>query len=131
MTGQRCRNKRYNEAGFTGGGNMEYPVIIERENGTYRALIPAFPSLCAEGASTEEAVSKIQLAAKSYLSRVEIRSINLEVPNRLPGAGDWIKAAGIFANDDPLFRQYLDEIEAERKRQYEEINDEQGLTESE
>lgn len=39
---------------------MQYTVIVEHENGVYRALIPALGDLSAEGASRDEAVKNGQ-----------------------------------------------------------------------
>ena len=105
---------------------MEYPVIVERKNGIYKALIPDLPALSAEGASSDEAVFNVQRAAKEYLATVELRKIQIELPLELPQnfstARDWIEAGGIFSPDDELYKQHWAEIEAERKRQYEEAN---------
>ena len=101
---------------------MEYPVIVERKNGIYKALIPDLPALSAEGASSDEAVFNVQRAAKEYLATVELRKIQIELPQNFSTARDWIEAAGIFSPDDELYKQHWAEIEAERKRQYEEAN---------
>ncbi|HEY7546535.1 MAG TPA: type II toxin-antitoxin system HicB family antitoxin [Blastocatellia bacterium] len=103
---------------------MRYAVIIESENGAYRARIPALSNLAAEGASREEALQNAQLAAEAYLSKVEIAAIEISIPNELTSPPDspqsWIKAAGIFSFDDELFQQHLNEIAAEKQRQREE-----------
>lgn len=103
---------------------MEYPVIVERKNGVYKALIPDLSDLSAEGSTSDEAVQNVQRAAEVYLSNVELRTIQVRIPSapstRFSTAQDWIEAAGIFSPDDELYQQYRAEIEAERKRQYEE-----------
>ncbi len=100
---------------------MEYPVIVERKNGIYKALIPDLSDLSAEGSTSDEAVQNVQRAAEAYLSRVELRTLHLPVqPKRFSTAQDWINAAGIFSPEDKLYQEYRAEIEAERKRQYEE-----------
>jgi predicted RNase H-like HicB family nuclease len=101
---------------------MEYPVIVERKNGTYKAIIPDLLALSAEGTSSDEAVHNVQRAAREYLATVELRKIQLEPPHGYSTAKDWLKVAGTFSPDDELYQQYLAEIEAERKRQYEEVN---------
>lgn len=102
---------------------MRYSVIIESENGAYRAMIPALSNLAAEGASREEALRNAQLAAEAYLSKVEIAAIEISIPNEPISPYDspqsWIKAAGIFSPDDEIFQQHLDEIAAEKQRQSE------------
>ena len=39
---------------------MEYLVIVGRENGVYRARIPNFPDLTAEGTTRDEAVRNVE-----------------------------------------------------------------------
>ncbi len=56
---------------------MEYPVIVERKNGIFKALIPDLPSLSTEGASSDEAVFNVQRVAKEYLATVELRKIQI------------------------------------------------------
>ena len=85
-------------------------------------MIPDLPALSAEGASSDEAVFNVQRAAKEYLATVELRKIQIELPQNFSTARDWIEAAGIFSPDDELYKQHWAEIEAERKRQYEEAN---------
>lgn len=103
---------------------MEYPVIVERKNGIYKALIPALSDLSAEGSTSDEAVFNVQCAAKSYLARVEIRTIQVSPsvaqPKRYSTARDWIEAADAFVGDEEAIREHFAEIEAERQRQREE-----------
>lgn len=110
---------------------MEYAVIVERKNGIYKAVIPNLPALSAEGASSDEAVRNVQQVARDYLATVEIRKIQLELPQPYSTAQDWIAAAGIFSPEDELYQQYRAEIESERNRQYEEANREMNQAESE
>lgn len=101
---------------------MEYPVIVERKNGSYKAIIPDLLALSAEGASSDEAVRNVQRAAREYLATVELRNIQVESPHGYSTAQDWLRVAGTFSPDDELYQQYRAEIEAERKRQYAEVN---------
>ncbi len=105
---------------------MEYPVIVEKNNGTYRALIPALAALSAEGQSPDEAVEKLQQSAESYLAAVEVRTINLQMPqpqtSRYSTAQDWLEAVSIFEGDDEAIREHFAELEAERLRQSEEAH---------
>lgn len=104
---------------------MQYPVIIERNNGVYRALIPAFPALSAEGASHEEAVANARRAAEAYLAQVEIATIEINLPQSQslrPGSPEaWLKALEPFAGDEEAIREHFAEIAAERQREREEI----------
>jgi predicted RNase H-like HicB family nuclease len=100
---------------------MEYPVIVEKNNGVYRALIPALADLSAEGLSPDEAVQNVQQAAEIYLATVELRTIKLEVPGitRQPcsTAQDWLGALKLFEGDEKALREHFAEIEQERQRQ--------------
>lgn len=99
---------------------MEYSVIVERNNGVYKALIPELPALSAEGRSSDEAVRNVRQAAQDYLATVEIRKIHVDIPQRYSTARDWIEAAEAFAGDEEALREHFAEIEAERQRQREE-----------
>jgi predicted RNase H-like HicB family nuclease len=103
---------------------MEYPVIVEHRDGVYRALIPTLADLSAEGDSRDEAVQKVQQAAKAYLSTVEITTINVNLrQERLLRPGSpvaLLKAIEAFAGDEEALREHFEEIEKERQRQREE-----------
>lgn len=100
---------------------MEYPVIVEKSNGAFRALIPALADLTAEGHSPDEAVRNVQSAAEKYLDSVELRTINLKTPirqtSRFSTARDWLEAVKVFEGDEEALREHFAEIEAERLRQ--------------
>jgi predicted RNase H-like HicB family nuclease len=103
---------------------MEYPVIVERKNGVYKALIPDLSDLSAEGNTSDEAVQNVQRAATAYLARVELRTIQVQIPvvqpQRYSTARDWIEAAEAFVGDEEVIREHFAEIDAERQRQREE-----------
>ncbi len=106
---------------------MEYPVIVERKNGVYRALIPALADLSAEGQSPDEAVQKVKQAAEAYLAAVEFRTIRIETSAlrtmpRYSTARDWLDAVKVFEGDEEALQEHFAEIEAERRRQREEAN---------
>lgn len=105
---------------------MEYPVIVERKNGIYKALIPALSDLSAEGSTSDEAVFNVQCAAKAYLARVEMRTIQVQSstvqPLQYSTARDWIEAAEAFVGDEEAIRGHFAEIEAERQHQREEAH---------
>jgi predicted RNase H-like HicB family nuclease len=103
---------------------MEYPVIVERRNGAYRALIPALGELSAEAPSPDEAVQKVRHAAEAYLATVELRTIKLETPQVrfYSTAQDWLAAVKVFEGDEDALREHFAEIESERKRQRDETD---------
>lgn len=107
---------------------MEYPVIIEQKNGVYRAVIPTLADLSAEGQSPDEAVEKVQQAAEAYLAAVEVRTIRIEGsgPQATPSystARDWLDAVKVFEGDEEAIVEHFAEIQAERKRQREEVRE--------
>lgn len=104
---------------------MQYPVIVEHHNGTFRALIPTLSGLTAEGASRDEAVSKARQAAESYLANVEVTTIEIGTPQeQTPSPGTpqaWLKALEPFAGDEAAIREHFAELAAECAQQREEI----------
>lgn len=65
---------------------MEYPVIVERNNGTWRAFIPGLNDLGGQGASRDEAVQNARRAAEEYLSKVEVTTEDLTCRRARDGA---------------------------------------------
>jgi predicted RNase H-like HicB family nuclease len=104
---------------------MQYPVIIEHNNGVFRAIIPALPALSAEGASREEAVANAQRAVDTYLAQVEVATIEINLPQEQwprPGTPEaWLKAVEPFVGDEEAIREHFAEIAAERQREREEM----------
>jgi predicted RNase H-like HicB family nuclease len=54
-----------------------YDVIVERNNGHFRALFPSLPNISAEGATRDEAIAAATVAARQYLRKVEITTVHL------------------------------------------------------
>ena len=55
-----------------------YDVIVEQQNGHFRALIPMLPQVAVEAATRDEAVVNAKLAAERYLSKVEIATVEVK-----------------------------------------------------
>ena len=55
-----------------------YDVIVEQQNGLFRALIPMLPQVAVEAATRDEAVVNAKLAAERYLSKVEIATVEVK-----------------------------------------------------
>jgi len=104
---------------------MEYLVIVEQENGVYRARIPNFPDLTAEGTTRDEAVRNVERAVQNYLAGFEVTTIRVDVPvreaRRYSTAQDVLRAAGKFKGDEEAMLQHIEEIYAERRRQRDEV----------
>lgn len=74
---------------------MRYTMIVECENGLYWARIPSLAELSAEGTTLEEAIKGAQQEATSYLSRVAVATIEVDLPElHLGNAQAWLDAAG-------------------------------------
>jgi len=100
---------------------MEYPVIVEKNNGVYRALIPTLADLSAEGLSLDEAVQKVRDAAEAYLATVELRTIDIQAPKTsaqpYSTAQDWLVALKVFEGDESALNEHFAEIKDERQKQ--------------
>ncbi len=105
---------------------MQYPVIVEQNNGVWRAVIPTLADLSAEGASFDEAVNNAQQAAEEYLSKVVITTIEVETPKSVSTRSPqtWIETAGMFKGDEEAMWRHIDELDAARRREREEIEQE-------
>lgn len=55
-----------------------HDVIIEQQNGHFRALIPTLPNITAEGATRDDALTNVKRAAQRYLSTVEMATVELD-----------------------------------------------------
>lgn len=113
---------------------MQYPVIIEKLNGHYRATIPSLMNLMAEGPTRNEALRNVWREAEVYLAKVEIATIEVVTPPQMlrpdsPKA--WLRAAGKFKGDEEAMQQHIEEIYAERRRQREEAEREADQAEME
>ena len=96
---------------------MKYTVLIECENGLYRARIPSLPGLSAEGPTLEEALKGARQEAASYLSRVAVATIEVDLPAlHLGNAQAWLDAAGTFEGDQEQSQHFAD-LAAERQQQ--------------
>ena len=96
---------------------MRCIVIVECENGLYRARIPSLPGLSAEGTTLEEALKGARQEAASYLSRVAVATIEVDLPVlHLSSAQAWLDAAGTFEGDQEQSQHFAD-LAAKRQQQ--------------
>ena len=96
---------------------MRYIVLVECENGLYRARIPSLPGLLAEGTTLEEALKGARQEATSYLSRVAVATIEVDLPAlHLSSAQAWLDAAGTFEGDQEQSQHFAD-LAAKRRQQ--------------
>ncbi len=96
---------------------MRCIVIVECENGLYRARIPSLPGLSAEGTTLEEALKEARQEAVSYLSQVAVATIEVDLPVlHLSSAQAWLDAAGTFEGDQDQSQHFAD-LAAKRQQQ--------------
>ena len=106
-----------------------YDVIIERENGHFRATLASLPGLSAEADTRDEALWQLQQAATSYLQRVELATIEVEMPapTLRPGSPqavlNAINASKLDVEND-FYQEYLSNLAGEKLRQHNEVADE-------
>ncbi|MDX2041503.1 MAG: type II toxin-antitoxin system HicB family antitoxin [Acidobacteriota bacterium] len=133
-----------------------YDVLVERHNGGYRAIVPTLPNLIAEGATPDEAVINVKQTIEEFFKSVEVRTVTVDLSSGkfalaekwlqearrshqnaegVPGLDKrspriWLETAGMFAGDEEAMWQHIEEIEAERRRQREEVEREYDLLEA-
>lgn len=97
---------------------MRYTVIVECEQkGRYRAQIPSLPGLSVEGTTLQEALTEARKEAMSYLSRVTVTTIEVDLPpSRLSSAQAWLEAAGTFEGDREQ-SQHFAKLATKRQKQ--------------
>ena len=102
-----------------------YEVLVERQNGHFRALIPTLPNIVAEGATLDEAVVNAREMAQDYLLKVELATVQLmeqpQTVERFSKVEDLLAIAGLFRGDEEAMQQHIEEIYVERRRQREEV----------
>ena len=99
---------------------MTYNAVLESRHGrSYKATVLGWPDCSAAGATRQEALAKLREALRKRLSEVEIVPLEMDLPE---DANPWVRFAGMF-EDDPLFEEVLQEIEADRRA----LDAEEGL----
>lgn len=91
---------------------MTYQVVLEQPaQGSYTATVLGWTDCSAEGASRQEALTRIRDVFTARLAQVEILPLEIEPPK---DEHPWLKFAGMF-KDNPLFDEVLQEIEDYRR----------------
>jgi hypothetical protein len=90
---------------------MQIPVIIERvANNGFRARAGEPMPVSAEGATPEEAVNKLRAAIDSQLKNGKtLRLVDIATDN------PWLALAGMHDPNDPLVKEWKQEIVAYRQ----------------
>lgn len=91
---------------------MTYDVLLENEQErSYTATLLGWPKLTASAPTREKALGELQRTVEERLSRAEIVKMEVDLPQ---APNPWRRLAGIY-NDDPLFEDFLAEMEADRR----------------
>jgi hypothetical protein len=91
---------------------MTYNAVVENRDGEgFWATILGWPACTAVASTREGALAKLRQTLHDRLSKAEIVSLEVEVPEN---AHPWAKFAGMF-KDDPLFDRVVEDIEAYRR----------------
>lgn len=99
---------------------LAYPVLIEaQQEGGYQATLLSMPGFQASGATREEALQNLRQVLKARLEKADIVSLEIDNPQY---EHPWIKFAGMY-KDNPLFGEVLENIEAERRKMDEEMEE--------
>ncbi len=57
-----------------------YDVIVQQENGVYRASVIALPNVTAEGRSRDEALEKARVAITDFFKTAEVTTVSVDLP---------------------------------------------------
>lgn len=85
---------------------MEYVVVLEKERGHYRAVVPALPGCVVQGQTRAETLERMQQAIEERLSKVEITTVEVKQP---PAFDPWKPFIGMW-KDDPSWEEFQTEI---------------------
>lgn len=101
----------------------ELDVVVQRTNGSYRAIVLALPNVVVEGTSREEALTNVRQAVEDFLATADVTTISVNLPAPGPLSRSplvWIETAGGFKGDEAAMLRHIEEIEAARKQELEE-----------
>ncbi|MCT7950616.1 hypothetical protein NG798_12515 [Ancylothrix sp. C2] len=93
--------------------NFTFQVLLDKvSDGKVRATILGFPDCKVEASTKEEALKEIKELLKKRLENSEIVSVEIEPVKPNP----WLAIAGKY-KDDPLFDEFLADMEAHRRQE--------------
>ncbi len=89
---------------------MQYQVFVQSQDEQhFIASIVGMPNLTVEGATEEEAISKVKSALEAQLARGKFISIEVDSKTESNEAVPQMKYAGIFEND-PTFDDFMEKL---------------------
>jgi hypothetical protein len=92
---------------------IEHLVVVRPDSGRYTAQLAGVPEIQATAATPEEAVRQVNTTAQEWLASGRLVAITLSRP------GPWLKPPPPKDPNDPLEREYLDELARLRKEDLE------------
>ncbi len=91
---------------------MMYDVLVEQEQEqAYTATLLSGPRLSVSAATREEALGQLRHTLERRLAKAEIVTIEVDLPHQ---PSPWVRLAGVY-KDNPLFDEFLAEMEADRR----------------
>jgi predicted RNase H-like HicB family nuclease len=102
--------------------SRSYDVVIERENGYFRATLLNLPRVSTEADTRDEALQQLQEIATNYLRQVELTTIELDAPAAAmrPGSPQAVLnaiAACKLDVQNEFYQEYLANLAEEKRRQ--------------
>jgi predicted RNase H-like HicB family nuclease len=102
-----------------------FDVIVQRENGGYRGVVPDLPSITVEGSSPDDVFAKAKVAIEEFFATAEVRTVSVDVPAEeyrpYTNGRDLLRYMSLYSREPTeMDREYWAELEAERQRQREE-----------
>ncbi|ETW95941.1 MAG: hypothetical protein ETSY2_47365 [Candidatus Entotheonella gemina] len=88
---------------------MRYTVYLKQCDGQYHAVVPLLPACTARGQTREEVLVNLKTAIEETLSKMEITTVEVNLPGPRDETNPWLETAGMF-QDDPLFDDMLAEV---------------------
>jgi hypothetical protein len=100
---------------------MTYSVLVEENGGeSFQAIALGLPDCRVVAATRELALTKLRAALVQRLAKAEI--VEVEIPQEAQAEHAWKRFAGMF-EDEPLFDEVLEDIEAQRQADVEDITE--------
>jgi predicted RNase H-like HicB family nuclease len=94
---------------------MRYQALVENlPNGQFSASVIGFSDIVAEGATLEEALSKVRAPLEERLAAGRLFTIEAEDAPMVTATNPWIETHGSL-RDDPAFDDWVEEIAKYRR----------------
>lgn len=90
-------------------------ILLERteEGKVIASVLEEIPNCRVEASTDEQAIENLKKIVTSYLEKIEVIPLEIEIPQTQQIENPWMKFAGVF-KDDPDFAEIVEELRAER-----------------